>query len=273
MALSFLQVAKDSTDLITYTFSTQSLGSAAADRFIICAVTGRASDGGARTISSVTIGGVSATINAQVDTSGTSTGIVCAAVPSGTTGDVVVTWSDTMTDANIALYRCTGLSSATALATATSAADPGVGTVIIKTGGIIIGIATDDDGSHTCTWTGLTENYDEGTGQGRDWTGAMVETSTSSSVSVSTNLAVTADWNAASTRPTTVICSFQITETLSPLSLVGSVQAPSVVGTANVSPAVISLVSSIIAPTISLVANDWTNQTKNTGSWSNQNKS
>ena len=53
MALSYLQQTGDGTNLTTYTFSAQNLGTATADRFIHVAIQGRASDGTARTINTV----------------------------------------------------------------------------------------------------------------------------------------------------------------------------------------------------------------------------
>lgn len=272
MALSFLQTTGSGTDLTTYTFSAQNVGTAAADRFIICTFTGRSVDGTARTITSVTIGGVTATINCQVDNSGSVSGVACAAVPTGTTGDVVLVWSNTMSWADIALYRCTGLSSATALDSGTSVADPGTDTLVIKSGGVTVGIATDDDGTHTCTWTGLTENFDGATGGGGDVSGAMAESTLSPNVVVTTNLAITADWNAAATRPTFSVATFQLTDTTTPVTMSMSVQAVTVTGGATVSPAVITMTLSIQSPTVSVPANAWTNDSKNTGSWSNDTK-
>src|SRR3990167_11105596 len=95
-SVAFLQVNGSATDLTTYTFSAENLGVAASDRFIVVTITGRSSDGGARTIDTVTIGGVTATINIQIANSGSFNGIATAAVPTGTTGDIVITWSGTM---------------------------------------------------------------------------------------------------------------------------------------------------------------------------------
>lgn len=273
MALSFLQTAGDATDLTTYTFSSQNLGATASDRFIICAITGRSSDGSARTLSSATIGGVTATINCQINNSGSMSAIVAASVPTGTTGDVVLVFSSTMTDANIALYRATGLSSATAIDTGTSSADPGTDTLTIKSGGVLVGIATDDDGTHTCTWTGLTENYDSATAGGRDFSGAMAENSSVPNVVISTNLSVTADWNAAASRPTFSVASFEVVDTSSPTNLTLTINSPSVTGTANVSITVISSTISVQAPTVTLTDPLWQNTDKNTSSWNNLDKS
>lgn len=274
MSIAFLQLAKDATDLTTYTFSSQSLGAAASDRYIICAICGRSNDGSARTISSVTIGGVTATINAQVENTGTMCGIATALVPTGTTGDVVVVWSGTMGDANIALYRTTNLTSATALDTGTSTANPGTTNLDTKTGSVIVAISENDNGALTATWTNLTENYDEATATGNDLSGAFAEITESPNVSVTGNLTVTCQWSSAPTRPVFAAASFAVNETLAPLSAVVTVIAPSITGGATVSLTVIDLTANVIAPTVSLPTPDWTTTNKSSpGTWTNTSKS
>src|SRR3990167_2651308 len=162
MAASFLQAAVDTTEATIYTFSSQSLGTAAADRYIVVAIAARGL-GTTRTISSVTVGGVSATINVQTPniTSNTSlTGIVIAAVPTGTTGDIVITFDAQMLRCGIGLYRVTNLVSATPTDTdGSTAADPSV-TLTTVDGGIAIGVGFTQDTAPQAAWTGATENYD-----------------------------------------------------------------------------------------------------------------
>ena len=115
MAFAHLQTTVDASDLTTYTFSSQNLGTAAPDRHIIVGVAAR-KGGSATTISSVTVGGVSATIVDQYsnsDSNSNISGIAIASVPTGTTGDIVVTFGAQMVRAVIAVYRATNLSSAT----------------------------------------------------------------------------------------------------------------------------------------------------------------
>jgi len=149
---TFLQGAGDATDLTTYTFASQNLGTASSDRVIAVAVSGRQSS--ARTVSSVTIGGVSAT---EIGTRGSSQnplGIWIAAVPTGTTGDVVVTFSGAMLRCHIVAWAVTG---GATLANASSGTD--TATVTGVTGGFIIA-AANTTGASTFTWTNATEQYD-----------------------------------------------------------------------------------------------------------------
>lgn len=194
--ITFLQVAKDATDLSEYTFSSQDLGVAASDRYIVCTIQGQSNDGGARTISSASIGGVSATISVNlVNSSGTGCGIIIAPVPTGTTGDVVITFSGTMGDCNIALYRCLGVGSVTATDTGSDSAT-GVpsealsDTLNISAGGIAVGVSQNDISIATATWGNLTERFDEQTANTNDMSGASAEFATTQ-----TGLTISCTWN------------------------------------------------------------------------------
>jgi hypothetical protein len=80
-----------------HTISSVPIGAAASDRVVTVAV--HIFDGGAgsRTVSSLTIGGVSATISKQVNATTNSVVIASATVPTGTTANVVVTLNATLT--------------------------------------------------------------------------------------------------------------------------------------------------------------------------------
>lgn len=82
----------DGSTSSTFTFSSAALGTAAAGRIIVVEVAGSESSAGDRTVSAITIGGVSA---AKVTGESGVTDKLCemwdAVVPTGTTGDIVVT--------------------------------------------------------------------------------------------------------------------------------------------------------------------------------------
>lgn len=111
-----------------YTFSSVSFGAAATDRLLIMAIAG-GSTATLTTLQSVTIGGITATIHAQANNSGNTrnghAAVVSASVPTGTSGTIVVTWlvdgvGIPMLDMSYALFRVTGLVSATPTDTATA---------------------------------------------------------------------------------------------------------------------------------------------------------
>lgn len=146
-------------DLTTYTFSSQSLGDAAGDRHIIVGVHSRS--GSNHTVSSVTVQGIAGTIVAQQsnNTSSSSTAaIAIVAVPTGTTGDVVVTLSTGAVRCGVSLWRATGLASTTPVdVDSSTASNP---TATLDTGdGFAVGVAN-QFGTITFSWTGLTEDLD-----------------------------------------------------------------------------------------------------------------
>ena len=109
--------AQEGSNQNPVTFSNADFGTEAADRYIIV---GYSTRNDSRTINSVTIGGISATILVQQGDGNTTTGMAIAAVPTGTSGDVVVTLDGTADAHYLGVWAATGLASATPVATATS---------------------------------------------------------------------------------------------------------------------------------------------------------
>lgn len=120
-AISHVAYQGITDDLTTYTFSDLAFGEEAEDRRLVMFVSGRSN--ASRSINSASIGGVSASNVVTATVTGASTNqsrgaIRIAAVPTGTSGDVVVTFSGSMLRAAVSLYRIVGLSSSTANNTA-----------------------------------------------------------------------------------------------------------------------------------------------------------
>jgi hypothetical protein len=122
-AISHVAYQGATADQTTYTFSGLSFGAAAADRWIAIFASGRTNTSTPSTINAVTIAGVSAseiiTDFAVGDSPfGSRGGIYLAQVPTGTSGNVVVTFSHQMSRAAVAVYRLVGIAGATAADTA-----------------------------------------------------------------------------------------------------------------------------------------------------------
>lgn len=202
--ITFLQVNGDATDNTTFTFNGVNFGTAAAGRYLIVAVSGRAVSN-SPTITGITIGGVSATIAIQVrDVAGLNIqAIAIAAVPTGTSGTVVVTFDQTLTNCDIAMYSTSDVGSVTAFDTGSSTADPGNILLDIPAGGIALALAKSDAGTGTCAWTNLTERYDQLDANGNNISGAS-----DAFASAQTNLSITADFSAAAVRPIMAAASF-----------------------------------------------------------------
>jgi len=158
MSLAFLQGAGDASDLTTYTFASQNLGTADANRYIIVCAQGRAATD--RTISSITVQGISSSAIVSTNNGGNAIGIAIFAVPTGTTGDIVVAYSDTMLRSAIQVFSVIGVDSTTPHDSGTSTAASPTYDIDVPAGGFAIGTAVaGTTGGHT--WTGLTANYSE----------------------------------------------------------------------------------------------------------------
>jgi hypothetical protein len=100
----------NTSNLTTYTFSACDLGTADADRSIIVAVGAGRVSAGSRTVSSLTIGGVSATFAGRKQTVNLNANeIWYAKVPTGATGDVVVTFNAGMIACGIGIWSVLNL--------------------------------------------------------------------------------------------------------------------------------------------------------------------
>jgi hypothetical protein len=155
----------DDVNRTVYTFSGASLGTEAAGRVIVvCVSSGQ--DNAVRTISSVTVAGNACRINAQTGADGGSVanavGIASLVLVSGTTGDIVVTFSSAAPrNCGITVYNVTGLASETEFDFASSTSDPANMTISVEDGGCIIGVTNDRNTAGTVTWTGITEDVDD----------------------------------------------------------------------------------------------------------------
>jgi hypothetical protein len=140
----------------TRTFSGTSIGTANATRKVIAAIF---CGGTARTLSTFTIAGNPFT--RILETSFFCLGI--ADVPTGTTADIVVTWSGTKASWGLAVYRTTNVrDSAPASGSTVSFSGLTASTsIVVPGGGVVIGhMHGGGTGSRTITWSGVTEGFD-----------------------------------------------------------------------------------------------------------------
>jgi hypothetical protein len=143
------------SSLTTYTFSKMPIGKPDAGRLVVAAIHWNTSSS-TKTLSSCTIGGVSATIEAQVSTALVGVAIVSAVVPSGEVADVSFTMSAGVLGAGVAVYRTTPASTtpvdfvtnSTGAATSIPLTD-----LAVSNGGfaVAVGLVT---GTATITWNG-----------------------------------------------------------------------------------------------------------------------
>jgi len=155
----YITNVSDTTDASTYTFTGVNIGGPG---LIVVNLHGGQGTGTAWTVSSCTIGGVSATIHVN-PSDPDSCAIASAVITSGTTADISFTATTTLLRAVVGVYRITGYQSATPVATAsqTTNASTDTRTVTLDTSanGVVIAGTSHADSS-TFTWTNATENYD-----------------------------------------------------------------------------------------------------------------
>lgn len=156
--ITFTASAQNATNLATYTFSSLNLGTAYTDRKIIIGIGARA--GTSQTPTSVTVGGVTATHVASVVQNGSYAGIYIASVPTGTTGNVVVTFPGGMVRAAVGVWSARRLQSTTATDTATDPDNPISQALTMAAGSIGIAVGF-TQGTTAHTWTGFTKNFQE----------------------------------------------------------------------------------------------------------------
>jgi len=174
ITLAFQEADNSTSNLTTYTFSGKALGTAASNRQIVVLVSGHGTSN--TTVSTVTVGGVSATelVYAQQATGTQIKAIWIASVPTGTTGDVVVTFAAGKGSCGIGVYALYGASSsAHATQTDTTYSTDTVSVSIdVPAGGVCFAIGTGTAIDASTTWTGLTEDYDAVEESGNRHTGA-----------------------------------------------------------------------------------------------------
>lgn len=147
------------SDLTTYTFAGLSIGSTTVGRKVVAVFTARS--GSSISLSSCTIGGVSATCTTLV-TGNSAIAIAVADLTSGTTADIVPTWSAAAARCAVAVYAMYGAASNTPSATGSDTTDPFTYSLTCAAGSVVFGGATDADAT-TFTSTNLTEDVDSTT--------------------------------------------------------------------------------------------------------------
>lgn len=173
--LAYQTATYSDTDASSYTFTSQAIGAAASDRYVIVGV---GHSNAAADPSSVTIGGVSATKIASV-TAGSvhNASLWIALVTTGTTADIVVTVAGS-NRCGIGVWSATGLSGTTAVATGTSTATNPSATIATVAGGFAIGFVHIGYPASGDTWTGtgVTERFDTNGESDTNYTGADAPT-------------------------------------------------------------------------------------------------
>jgi hypothetical protein len=200
IALSYLQSGFDETDLSTYTFASQNLGTADSNRYIVVAVYGRRIGG---SVTSVTVNGVSGTEIADVGTSNNYTALYIAHVPTGTTGDIVIVVAGgNAFRLAYSAYRLVA-NSITVTASQTDITSTFSQDVNVEAGGAVVAAICSETGGGTVTWSGVTEDADAAPGTSFNYSAASDEFATAQ-----TPLSVTATLSSGTTAAL-IVASFE----------------------------------------------------------------
>lgn len=161
-AVSYITVLDNTANQTTYTYTAASIGTASADRYVVVGAIGWSGSTADRTVSSLTIGGVSATA-LQNPLTAITNAIFGLTVAAGTTADIVVTYSGSVTFSRIYIYTVTGLNSTTPIdSDSVGVSGTTVNTLTLTTApnAAIISVGTGGIATTSITgWTNLTQNH------------------------------------------------------------------------------------------------------------------
>lgn len=159
---------EDSTGGTTVTFTGRAVGAAATGRIVVVEVLWTQS-ASAKTISSATIGGVTATVLLNGSTIGSassgSMGLIYAVVPTGTTADVAITMSASVSGMAIAIHSIYDAASPTPVysnAVQTTASGDTISDTLSYSGtAFCVAMASYAVTAKSTVWTNATEDFDD----------------------------------------------------------------------------------------------------------------
>jgi len=167
VSVTYITNAVDATNGSSFSFTSTSFGPAAADRKIVIGVSSENGGSGERTISALTVGGVSATQLVRSYQAGNDcvAELWIATVPTGTSGTVAITWSGSVRACGIGVWAVNGASS-TAFDTASNSQTSSISAVAVTTsceaGGVIIGMVGGGQANpvSSYSWSNANEDFD-----------------------------------------------------------------------------------------------------------------
>lgn len=172
MALTYRTIVGSTSGLSSYTLSAVPIGTASSSRYVVIAMSAKFLGTTAASISTLTIGGVSATIVTTATGTGSNiatTTLAYALVPTGTTADIVVTYSRAALRCAAAVWTISGsgtISVDTSNQFGGSANPSPTATLDLSTSAVTMGVGArfTNTGSHI--WSGLTKRGQTDFGSG-----------------------------------------------------------------------------------------------------------
>jgi len=197
--VSFETSAVDSTNSATYTFSGLAIGTPAADRKVVVALSQ-----GSFKITTVTLDGVSMEFLGEASNNNNNIEFWQKNnVSTGTTAELVVPFSSGTLGVGVGVWAIYGAADPVTAIAASLVDDPAVLSLFIPANGVIVAAACNEAvGTPTAVWAHLFEDYDELVDGNRAHTGA------SKAVAVSEGPAITASFTPSSSLTTGVVASW-----------------------------------------------------------------
>jgi hypothetical protein len=175
--IAYASTASKSVPASPATFTAAGIGTAAANRYVIVALSGYRSTNG--NVPTVTVGGTSITHVATADTATFEAYIYAGNITSGTTADVIATYTGAWVNLNCSIWAAYGIASTTAYHTDSdlTATTTMTAAINIPAGGVAVAIHGNNNAGAQ-TWTGLTEDFDSTDVTTRQCTGASLASAT-----------------------------------------------------------------------------------------------
>lgn len=178
--IEFTESEEQAGDSSPYTFSNKAYGAAASNRTVIVSIAAHLDGSGLFT--AVTIDGVSATEIVQASDSSMETAIWAADVPTGVSGDIVVTCSGSPNRCSIGVWAAYGIGAADD--TAVDIAEAFSQALTISAGGVAVAVSINNHATATASWgVSMTERF-EGTMESTRHSGADASGEASATVAV-----------------------------------------------------------------------------------------
>jgi hypothetical protein len=167
------QVSTSASTTNSITNATAPIGAAAPDRYVIVGLVGE--DNLNSTITSITINGTNCPIAIQQNNVRSTAGICILLVTTGTTANIVGTFSGVKDGLFLSVWSATGLLSATPIGTAGQNTNNTATALTTVAGGFAVGACGNYGVGATSTWTGMT--FRGGANIGSTRNGAFADTS------------------------------------------------------------------------------------------------
>ena len=162
--VSYRSLSLSSIGRSSYSFTGVDIGPWTPDRYVVVGVGSIANGASSLAITALTVGGVAATVLRSQTDGNASTSFAALTISSGSTtstATIDVTVNSCASRMGISVWAVYGVSSTTPSTSNGTSASPGTFALNVTLGSVGAAIAYNNQGG-TATWTGVTEDFDDG---------------------------------------------------------------------------------------------------------------